>query len=345
MAYKIALNAGHGINTAGKRCMKSIDPNETREWTLNSRICNKIEEKLKAYEGYELIRCDDTSGKVDHSISTRAKKANNFKADFYLAIHHNAGIGGGSGGGIEAYVYTKVDTATKEWQKAIYDGIIKHTGLKGNRSQPLRAADFGELRETAMAAVLVECGYMDSTTDTPIILTDKFADQVAAGCVEALVAKGRLTKKATPVVPVPNTSAKTYSVLTAINKYASSSDAKAKKNSKGKFVVGTYYIFNKYPNGYNGMYNITTDKTGNSAGSWINPAENIVTAVATVTPKIKVGSTVKLNKGAKTYTGGNIASFVYNRNHKVKEIKGDRVVITYLGIVVAAVNIKDLTLA
>lgn len=68
---------------------------------------------------------------------------------------------------------------------------------------------------------------------------------------------------------------------------------------------------------------------------------NVVYTVAS----ISVGSTVKLNKGAKTYTGGNLASFVYNRKHKVKEIKGDRAVITYLGIVVAAVNIKDLTLA
>ena len=63
----------------------------------------------------------------------------------------------------------------------------------------------------------------------------------------------------------------------------------------------------------------------------------------TVVP-ITVGSKVKLNKGAKTYTGGNLANFVYSRTHKVKEINGDRVVITYLGIVIAAVNIKDLTL-
>lgn len=26
--YKIALNAGHGLNTAGKRCLASLDPNE-----------------------------------------------------------------------------------------------------------------------------------------------------------------------------------------------------------------------------------------------------------------------------------------------------------------------------
>ena len=59
---------------------------------------------------------------------------------------------------------------------------------------------------------------------------------------------------------------------------------------------------------------------------------------------IKVGSTVRLNKGAKTYTGKNLASFVYNRNHKVKEISGQRVVITFAGVTVAAVKLSDLTL-
>lgn len=57
---------------------------------------------------------------------------------------------------------------------------------------------------------------------------------------------------------------------------------------------------------------------------------------------IKVGSVVKLKQGAKTYDGVGLASFVYNRNHKVKEIKGNRVVITYDGIVVAAVKLSDL---
>ena len=138
-----------------------------------------------------------------------------------------------------------------------------------------------------------------------------------------------------------NPSIATYKVVAPINKYSSSSDAIAQKNSKGQLAVGTYYVFNKYPEGYNGMYNITTDKTGNSAGSWINPKENIAAAKA----QIKVGSTVMLKKGAKTYTGGNLASFVYERKHKVDQIKGDRVVISYSGVVIAAVNIKDLNLA
>lgn len=64
-------------------------------------------------------------------------------------------------------------------------------------------------------------------------------------------------------------------------------------------------------------------------------------------PKTKVleeGCLVRLKKDAKTYTGGSLASFVYERNHTVKEINGDRVVITFGGVVVAAVNAKDLTL-
>ena len=82
------------------------------------------------------------------------------------------------------------------------------------------------------------------------------------------------------------TTAGTYKVVTEINKYSSSSDAKSQKNSKGKMSAGTYYIFASYPNGYNGMYNLTTDKTGKSAGSWINPAENVVAEVKEEVQKV-----------------------------------------------------------
>lgn len=60
--------------------------------------------------------------------------------------------------------------------------------------------------------------------------------------------------------------------------------------------------------------------------------------------EMKVGSLVRLKQGAKTYTGGSLKDFVYNRNHTVKSISGDRVVITFNGVTVAAVHKKDLTL-
>ena len=195
--FKIALSAGHYLKTPGKRCKKSLDKNETREWVLNDRICDKIEKKLKSYTGYELLRVDDTTGATDVSLTKRTTKANSFGADFYLSIHHNAGINGGKGGGVVAYVYTKVDDTTKAWQKELYNAIIKRTGLKGNRATPLASANLHEVRETKMSAVLLECGFMDSATDVPVILTEEYADNVATACVEVLVKRGGLTKKVT----------------------------------------------------------------------------------------------------------------------------------------------------
>lgn len=188
---KFALNAGHGYNTAGKRCLKSIDPNETREYILNKRICDKIQEIIKDYPSIEILRIDDGN---DDSIANRAKMANNWKADYYIAVHHNAGLNGRQGGGIEVYTYLFVDQKTKNLQSAIYNSLIAHTGLAGNRSNPLRKANLGECRMTNMPAVLIENGFMDSPTDTPVILTEEFATKTAKAIAEVMINLAGATK-------------------------------------------------------------------------------------------------------------------------------------------------------
>ena len=57
---------------------------------------------------------------------------------------------------------------------------------------------------------------------------------------------------------------------------------------------------------------------------------------------IKVGNKVRVKKGAKTYTGGGLASFVYNTTYTVSQINGDRVVINQGKTVIAAVKAADL---
>lgn len=204
---KIALTAGHYKYTAGKRIPKNLDKNETREWVLNDRICDKIEKKLKAYEGYELLRTDDTTGEKAISVEDRAAAANKFGAEVYISIHHNAGIDGGKGGGIVAYTYTKIDKETEAWQKELYNSLIKHTGLKGNRAQPLAKADLAECRLTAMPAILLECGFLDSATDSKIILTEEYAEKCAEAIVEVLVKRLGLKKK-----PIETKATKHYRV-------------------------------------------------------------------------------------------------------------------------------------
>ena len=193
--FKIALTAGHYRYTSGKRCLKKLDKNETREWVLNDRICDKIEKNLSAYEGYSLLRTDDTSGEKAIEVEDRVKAANNFGVDIYISIHHNAGIYGGKGGGIVAYTCKNCQSASSQWQKDLYNALIKHTGLKGNRATPLAQSNLYEVKKTKMPAVLLELGFMDSATDVPVILSEDYADKCAAAITEVIVKKGGLKKK------------------------------------------------------------------------------------------------------------------------------------------------------
>ena len=101
---KIALDAGHGLYTPGKRCLKKLDKRETREWIINDRVTDALELYLKL-AGHSVLRVDDSDdGHTDVTLNDRVRKANNWKADAYISVHHNAGINGGSGGGTVVYV-------------------------------------------------------------------------------------------------------------------------------------------------------------------------------------------------------------------------------------------------
>jgi N-acetylmuramoyl-L-alanine amidase len=193
--FKIALDAGHGKYTSGKRCLKSLDPKETREWFLNARICDRIEKLLKDYVGYALLRVDDITGETDVPLKTRTKAANDWGADIYLSVHHNAGLGGRSGGGAVTIIYTNPSAKSIEYQKIIHTKFINSVGKFGNRSEEMPRQNLHVCRETNMPSVLIECGFMDSPTDVPLILSADFAEKAAVGLTAALVAIGNLKPK------------------------------------------------------------------------------------------------------------------------------------------------------
>lgn len=194
--FKLALGAGHRLATAGKRIPKQLDPNETREWVLNDRICDKIEAMLSKYDGIEILRVDDTVGIEEIPIEERVKAANDWDADFALAIHHNAAGVIFSGGGIVAYRDPLAnDKETVAWQEELYAALIEHTGLKGNRADPMAESNLYVIRYTKMPATLLELGFMDSTVDAPIILTEEYAQQCADAIVEVIVRRAGLTLK------------------------------------------------------------------------------------------------------------------------------------------------------
>ena len=186
MAVKIAIDAGHGRYTPGKRCLNAIDPLETREWTLNSRIAEKVIAHLERC-GAEVLRTDDATGQTDVSLSARSGRINQWGADYSVSIHHDSGAGGTSAGGTTVFVYSGPHSSKSDaLQRAVYEGIIAACGKFGNRATPCNSANFHMVREPNCPAILVECGFMDSSIDTPMILTEAFAEKCALGIARGI---------------------------------------------------------------------------------------------------------------------------------------------------------------
>jgi len=135
--------------------------------------------------------------------------------------------------------------------------------------------------------------------------------------------------------------------------YRSASAKSGVKCKPGKAKVTALY-----PKGTHPYHLIRESGGGSTVYGWVNVAD---IKGATVTPPavpvkptptptpapvatIKVGSRVKVKNGAKTYTGGGLASFVYKTVYDVQQIKGERVVIGLKGQVTAAVKLADLIL-
>lgn len=123
--------------------------------------------------------------------------------------------------------------------------------------------------------------------------------------------------------------------FTGSKHYTSANATSGKACKAGKAKITQIYAGGKHP------YHLVKEAGGGATVyGWVDAADIQQAAGGA----IKAGSTVRVKKGAKTYAGGGLASFVYNRDHTVKQISGDRAVITYGGVVVAAVKLADLTL-
>ena len=117
--------------------------------------------------------------------------------------------------------------------------------------------------------------------------------------------------------------------------------------NKSTTVSGAYYI---YCDGViNNRIRITTPKGCKDCTGWVNVADcKAVSQTVAAVPdtKIKVGDTVRVKAGAKTYNGGMLMAFVYTQTYEVMQVgvngQPDYVVIGQGGEITAAVHDYDL---
>lgn len=204
--YLIGLDAGHGINTAGKRTCplkkdlvmdgKTYKKGSTiKEREFNQRILKLVEKELDKVSDIDYIECMGAVSE-DTSLANRVKKANDKKVDLFVSIHANA-LNGTEQDKAQGLVCihtkncsSKSITLTKnmynrlskevKWYKdgATRYGVRTDVDLTGNT--------YYVLRNTKMPSTLLELGFMDNLNDVDNMVTDKFAKDCAKAIARAL---------------------------------------------------------------------------------------------------------------------------------------------------------------
>lgn len=146
---------------------------------------------------------------------------------------------------------------------------------------------------------------------------------------------GDVSKPTQPITSDQEPAVGAVVTFTGSHHYVSSGSTNPKSCKPGEARVTAVAKGARHP-----YHLIKTTGSTSTVYGWVDAADIAVEASAAIAK----GSTVKVKAGAKTYTGGGLAAFVYQNTYTVLELNGDRAVIGQGKAVTAAVNIKDLTL-
>ena len=223
--FLVGIDAGHGMNTAGKRTPE-LKENLYIDGKLVRKRGNCIHEfewniEVSKYLAKALTRCNidyvylmDEDGSTDTPLSTRSKKANSKKCDIVVSNHYNAY------GGCSDFVDKKggllVLRTNNSSSKSIKLGELVAKQLEEDISYgysyglrkdvDISGFTLAILRQTNMPAILIEYGFMDVLKEAKLMLDTKYQKKCAESVCKAICKYFGVTYKAEDIETKPGTS-------------------------------------------------------------------------------------------------------------------------------------------
>lgn len=191
MTVKIGLDSGHGLKTKGKQTYNG----KFKEWELNHNVVKYIVEYLKDYD-VEFVFTDGYEGQSDEALKDRYNAYMKANVKAFVSIHHNAYQSKlGTHTGVEVFVDKNPTEQDMKLATCIYPRLVKNTGLRG---RGIKKENWLVINQNKIPAVLCEGGFMDSSIDYPVIISEKgqraYAKAVADGLIEFLNLKKKVVK-------------------------------------------------------------------------------------------------------------------------------------------------------
>ncbi|OHR68255.1 cell wall hydrolase [Bacillus sp. HMSC76G11] len=228
---KIAIDAGHGYSTSGKRTVDGM-----KEYEFNRAVANEMRDLLAGYENVTILFTH--SDTRDVPLKERTDKANAAKADVFISIHANAfgnGTAWNDAKGIETYVHDSKPQQAIALAGAVQKKLIEKT--KRN-DRGVKLANFHVLREAKMIAILIECGFMTNQEEAQALKSAAYRKICAEAITEALASFFNLKNNAPSPPSLPG---KVYKVQ--VGAFSKKENAVALANelkNKGYNVIVLY---------------------------------------------------------------------------------------------------------
>lgn len=183
---KFFIDPGHGGESIGA----SYKGRKEQDDCL--RLSLAVKAILLTQKGVEVMlsREDDTNPKLED----RARKANEWGADYFCSIHRNA-FKPNRARGVEAWCYSKIKIDGVTFIKAenIVNALCEATGY-ANRGVKLghpSGGDYAVNRLTNMSSCLLEVGFIDNEKDNTIF--DTYFSEIALSIAKSLLSNVGLT--------------------------------------------------------------------------------------------------------------------------------------------------------
>ncbi|WP_419190692.1 N-acetylmuramoyl-L-alanine amidase family protein [Saltatorellus ferox] len=160
---RVVIDPGHGGSDSG------AVGNGIVEKEINLAVALRLQELLELDTldtngggDWEVLMTRETDATV--SLIARSDLANNWAADRFISIHHNA-FGQSSANGTETFSFSE-GTISANMRDRIQEELILALGLFNRGS---KTANFSVLRETFMPAALSEGGFLSNPGDAAVL--------------------------------------------------------------------------------------------------------------------------------------------------------------------------------
>lgn len=305
----ICFLIGHGITDDGRYNPGAVN-GDYHEFKIAKEIGKYAQEYFnKNYSD----KADLMNYQGNLTLEQRIKKCQDDTYDFIAEIHLNAG----GGTGVECY-YKNGNAKGQKYADAICDNIAVTLGIPQRKNwtdedggDKVKLDEngndyFGIIRRTKPTAVLIETVFIDTKSDLDKVKTASGQKKCGEAIAKAVASVRGLKKKATTAT----TKKEFYRVRKSWKDAASQTGAFSKLD--------------------NAIAQAKKDKLNvyNSSGK-------VVYTYKVTKKSVAEGCKVKIKKGAKSYEGSTMDSWVYDKVFKVDELNGKRAVLDKKGICTA----------